>query len=171
MVDVDSIRSAEIFTGLSASDLEGLAGIASERGAARGEHLFRRGELADALYVVASGSFALTLPLRYLDDHVEITVEVQTAGDALGWSALVAPHRSIYSALCTEKGVLWTFPRADLEALMQANPGLGWHLARNLNQLIGSRLRGLQDLWTEEVEQSMARVHYWTQERPGGAWR
>jgi len=171
MIDVESIRCAEIFSSFSESELALVAAIASERHVEAGEHLFRRGDPADALYVVASGGFALTLPLRYLDDHVEITVEVKGAGDALGWSALVAPNRWIYSALCTEPGALWTFPRTELEELMQAHPDLGWRLSRNLNQLIGSRLRGLQDLWTEEIEQSMARVHYWAQERRGGAWR
>jgi hypothetical protein len=39
---------------------------------------------------------------------------------------------------------------------------LGTKLLHNLNELIGTRVRVLQDLWLDEVSQSMARVQHWT---------
>ena len=46
---------------------------------------------------------------------------------------------------------------------MTANPQLGEKLLHGLNNLIGARVRVLQELWLDEVSQSMARVQHWTQ--------
>ena len=94
----------------------------------------------------------------------------KVTGDALGWSALVEPHESIYSAYCVQSGSVVAFSRGDLEELMSSDLNLGQRFWRNLNQLIGSRIRPLQQLWIEEVERSMERVEYWSHNKLSDEW-
>ncbi|MDH3519295.1 MAG: cyclic nucleotide-binding domain-containing protein [Myxococcales bacterium] len=170
MVDLASIRNATVFEGLTHEELEELAGIAQEIRAGKSDRLFTSGQEATTFFVVKNGCFALTVQLRELDERVEIPVEEKKAGDAFGWSALVEPYRSVTSAYCTEDGALIGFPRRELEALLSADTHLGHRFLRNLSQLMGSRIRAMQKLWINEVEQSIARVHYWTQIRLDDDW-
>jgi len=45
---------------------------------------------------------------------------------------------------------------------MTTNSRLGEEFLHSLNNLIGARVRVLQELWLDEVSQSMARVQHWT---------
>lgn len=162
MVDLSSIEQADVLRGLTREDLRELGAIAGERAFSRRDRLFRRGEEAETIYVVTRGRFVLTVALRVFDGYTELPVEQKGPLDALGWSSLVEPRTSIYSGYCMEDGAAITFPRRELEGLMAANPQLGSTFRRNLNELIGRRLRSLQELWLEEVSQSMGRVRHWT---------
>ena len=170
MVDLAPIRDASILEGLTDSDLSALATIAEREQVRRGERLFVRGEAAERFYIVEDGGFALTVVLRALDDRVETVVEELVAGEAFGWSALVEPRRSIYSGYCTSDGTVVSFPGTALEALMATDEGLGLRLSVNLNRLIGTRVRVLQDLWIAEVEQSTSRVKFWSANEVSRRW-
>ena len=170
MDDLSSIQNAAIFDDLRQPEIRELESIARVEQAGKGERLFRHGDAADTFYLVKDGRFTLTIEMRALDDHFEIPVEEKVAGEALGWSALVEPHRSIYSAYCTQSGSVVAFSRGDLEELMSSDLNLGQRFWRNLNQLIGSRIRPLQQLWIEEVERSIGRVNYWSHTKLSDEW-
>ncbi len=162
MMDLSSIRNSVIFEGLDEADLARLAEVADERECRAGERLFKRGEPANALYVAQSGRFALTLSVRQFDAHQEFAVEEKAASDAFGWSCLVEPRTYIYSAYCTSNGAVACFASEDLHRVLSDSHHLGHQLAHNLNVLIGARVRAVQDLWIDELEQSRARVATWT---------
>jgi len=170
MENLSLIRNAAIFDGLEQSEIRELESIARVEQTAKGECLFRQGDIADAFYLVKNGSFVLTIPVRELDDHFEMPVEEKVAGDALGWSAFVKPYQLIYSGYCMRTGSVFVFPRGNLEELMSSDPRLGCRFSRNLGRLIGSRLRALQQLWIEEVERSISRVDYWSHTKLGDEW-
>ena len=168
MIDLSSIREAAVLDGLTQAEIQEIAEIGRVEHIKKGERLFTRGDEADTFYIVQTGRFALTIDVRIFDGHDEMAVEEKTAGDALGWSALVAPFDSIYSAYCTLDGSVFALPRGDLEELLAADTHLVHRFMRNLTQVVGSRVRALQDLWVHEVEQSRARVEYWTHTRISG---
>lgn len=162
MVDLSSIAEADILRGLTKEDLVELGAIACEQEFARRDCLFKRGEEAKTFYIATRGRFALTVAIRYFDRDAEMAIEEKDALDAFGWSSLVTPRTSIYSGYCMEDGAAVAFARDPLEALMTTHPDLGTKLLHNLNELIGARVRVLQNLWLDEVSQSMARVQHWT---------
>ena len=170
MIDLSSVQEAAVLRGVGQDDLLELATIAEQREVRQGERLFARGQSSGALYIARGGRFVLTVGLRVLDGEAELPVEELQELDAFGWSALVAPFESIYSAYCIEDGVVLSFPGNELAALMDANPSLGRGLAGNLNVLIGNRVRALQKLWLEEIEQHMDRVQYWTRTEVSRLW-
>ena len=162
MVDLSSVRDAPILEGVTAEEIAELEAIARIDATVTGARLFARGEDAKRFYIVKDGAYSLSLPLRRFDDVSELAVEEKGTGEALGWSALVAPHRSIYSCYCTAEGHLFSFGRGDLTRLMSLDSGLGTRISINLNRLIADRLRFLQGLWIEEIEQSTSRVERWS---------
>jgi CRP-like cAMP-binding protein len=164
-MDLAPIRGTSMLQGLTASHLDELGAIATEQQALEGQRLFKRGEVADTFYIVMDGVFALTVALRRLDAPVELGVEEKRPGDALGWSALVAPHDSTYSCYCTETGSVAAFPRNQLEAQLESDPELARRFLTNLARTVGDRVRALQNLWIDEIQQSMARINYWTHEK------
>jgi CRP-like cAMP-binding protein len=162
MVDLSTIANADVLHGLTSEDLAELGAIANTQEFERRDRLFKRGDRAETFYIATSGKFALTVDLRYFDGHVEMAVEDKAPLDAFGWSSLVEPRTSIYSGYCTEDGAVVAFPREPLEALMTNNRRLGEELLHNLNTLIGTRARALQQLWLDEVSQSTSRVLHWS---------
>lgn len=162
MVDLSSIAKADVLRELTREDLVELGAVGDEQEFQRRDYLFKRGEAAKTFYIATRGRFALTVALRLFDRYVEMAVEEKGALDAFGWSSLVEPRTSIYSGYCIEDGAAVAFPRDRLEALMTTNSRVGAKLLHNINELIGSRVRVLQNLWLDEVEQSMARVQHWT---------
>jgi CRP-like cAMP-binding protein len=170
MIDFSSIREAAILNGLTERDLEKIGAIAHERETRKGDRLIARGMNADTFYIVKEGRFTLTILLRVLDGEVEAAIDEVGAGGALVWSALVAPHEAIYSVYCTEDGSVVALPGGDMEALMSSDDGFGHRIARNLSELVGSRVRALQDQWIEEIQQSMLRVSFWTHTKTSTDW-
>jgi CRP-like cAMP-binding protein len=162
MIDLSSIEQADVLRGLTKPDLAELGAIASEQEFRRRDCLFERGQEAKTFYIATRGRFALTVPLRVLDRQESLAVEEKGARDAFGWSSLVKPRRSIYSCYCIEDGAAVAFPREQLAALMTTNSRLGEEFLHSLNNLIAARVRLLQELWLDEVSQSMARVQHWT---------
>jgi CRP-like cAMP-binding protein len=161
MLDLSSIGNADVLRGLTQEDLSDLGTIAREQEFKRKHRLFERGKEATDLFIATRGRFALTVDVRFFDSRVEMAVEEKRTLDAFGWSSLVEPRTSIYSGYCTEDGAAVVFPRQQLEALMLSNRRLGEEFLRNLNELIGNRVRVLQQLWLDEVSQSTARVVHW----------
>ena len=170
MVDLHSIRGAAILDGLTESDLQKIGAIGSSLAAEKGEQLFVRATPSNALYIILEGEFALSVMLRSAGDEVETAIEALTIGDALGWSSLVSPHQSVYSAYCTARGSVAALDRRDMENLFANDTGLGYRWMRNVSELVGRRVRHQQQLWIEEVEQSMSRVMFWTQQKVCTNW-
>jgi CRP-like cAMP-binding protein len=171
MIDLSAILNAPILNGLTPSDLEGFGAIAHDEKAVKGDCLIAQGANAETFYIIKAGRFALTLEFEVHGAEVEIAVEEKMAGDALGWSALVAPHASIYSAYCTSDGSVTAFSGRDLVGLMTSDPGFGYRLSTNLTQLAGGRVRALQELWVSEIERTEARVDFWTETEMSARWK
>jgi len=170
MVDLSPIETAGILRGLSKPDLAELSEIAYEQEFDRKDRLFERGERANTFYIAQTGLFALTVEVRVFDRSSEIVLEEKGPLDAFGWSSLVEPRTSIYSGYCIEAGSVVAFSREQLEALMMANRRLGEELLHNLTELIATRARVLQQLWVDEVSQSMSRVQHWSQSEVTTHW-
>ncbi|MBM4116412.1 cyclic nucleotide-binding domain-containing protein [bacterium] len=166
MVDLRSLSAADMLAGLTDADLQKLGAIAEERQTAPGEQLLKRGDTAESLYLIRDGRFALTIAIVAAGHQTEVPIEEKGRGDMLGWSALVEPRTSIYTAVCTLPGSVIVIPRDAFLVLAASDAGLGYRFMINLCRLIKSRASTLQALWIEEVEQSMSRVKYWLNRGP-----
>lgn len=149
------LRKAELFHGMSGREIEMLTSLARYQSLEQGEYLFRLGDAADRLFVVATGSIELCLPMALGKNMKDLPVESVSQGGTLGWSALVKPHRFTLSARGGANSEVVSFLRHDLLRLFDAEPRTGYALQTRLSELVGLRLLRVQALWTRELQRAL----------------
>jgi CRP/FNR family transcriptional regulator, cyclic AMP receptor protein len=154
-VDTAELRRAAIFGELQDTEAERLLAVARSQQCHKGECLFLLGDHADRLYVVLKGKVELTFPLSFGGIVRDVPVESKTPGGALGWSALVKPHRFTLSARGVETSELATFPRQDLLRVFEADPRIGYVVMRHIAEVVGRRLLQVQALWARELQRAV----------------
>jgi CRP/FNR family transcriptional regulator, cyclic AMP receptor protein len=154
-VDTGELRRASIFAELQDAEAARLIAVARPRQCHKGECLFLLGDHADRLYVVLSGKVELSFPLSFGGAVRDVPVESRAPGSALGWSALVKPHRFTLSARAAERSELATFSRQDLLELFEAEPRIGCVVMRHIAEVVGRRLLQVQALWARELQRAV----------------
>lgn len=154
-MDTSELCSAPIFSELEDAEVQRLLAVARPQQCYAGECLFLLGDHADRLYVMLSGKVELTFPLSFEGVVRDVPVELKTAGSALGWSALVKPHRFTLSARAVETSDLAAFLRHDLLRVFEAEPHIGAVVMRHLAELVGRRLLQVQALWARALQRAV----------------
>jgi NTE family protein len=132
----DFLRNVEVFSGLSESMLEELAGLAEGVSLARGETLFSEGEEADAVYVVRVGH----LEVLQRDGDALAPINTLTRGAVLGELALLSDSTRSATVRALRDTELLRIDRPGFDALLRTEPELTLSLARVLSaQLQASR--------------------------------
>ncbi|MHC4141574.1 MAG: cyclic nucleotide-binding domain-containing protein [Planctomycetota bacterium] len=152
---LDLLRATPLFRGCSEQALEALDRIATDRTFDDGRIVLSHGEEARDLMILASGAIQLELPLTILGESRSIPFEAKARGDVIGWSALVPPHRFTLSARVSGEASVVVLARAELAALLEADPGLGFQVMKNLASIVGQRLHLTQEMWSSEIQRSL----------------
>lgn len=135
----------ELFRDLPEPELRRLVAIARRRRFARGETVFRDGDLADALHLVSRGYFAARLDTRLGD---AVTMSVHGPGDAFGELALLETERTRSTTVAAlAAGETYAVHRDDFARLRQEYPQVNDVLTR----LLAQRLRRTTELLTEAL--------------------
>lgn len=102
-----------------------------------GEHIFREGAQAHKFYLIREGQVAIEVepPVRK-----PIILETLSAGEVMGWSWLVPPHRAAFAARAQTGVRVLSFDGACLLKNMEANPTLGFAVLRRFLPVIAHRL-------------------------------
>lgn len=145
----------ELLKGLSPEEEAAVTALGGRLAVSAGQVLFRLGEPADCVYLVTRGRLALTLPLRVGELEEDVLIEERLAGETLGWSALIPPHRFTLKATAVADCEVLAFPRAALVDHFAAHPAVGYVVTRNLASVIGHRLGVFQTLWLREMQRSV----------------
>lgn len=139
MRELDAVLAeVPFFAGLGASELELLAGCASNVRFHEGEMLFREGEPADAFYVVRHGTVALETFVPALGG---VTVETIEAGEVIGWSWLFPPYRWHLDARALSTVRATSFDGVCLREKCDSDPALGYDLMKRFAQVLIERLQ------------------------------
>jgi len=152
---LDLLRATPLFRDCSEQALEALDRIATDRTFDDGRVILSHGEEARDLMILASGAIQLELPLTILGESRSIPFEAKTRGDVIGWSALVPPYRFTLSARVSGEASVMLFPRAELTDWLEADPGQGFQVMKNLASIIGQRLHLTQEMWSREIQRSL----------------
>jgi CRP-like cAMP-binding protein len=117
-----------------------------------GAPLFRLGSPADCIYLVERGCIALTLPMQIRGRTEDVLIEERQAGQTLGWSALIPPHRFTLNASAPVDAEVVALPRAALLTHFTKQPDAGYVVTRNVAEVIGQRLQIFQAMWLREMQ-------------------
>jgi len=146
------VLQTDLLAGLSESDSTQLAALGEKITTPAGHILFNLGEPADRIYLVLRGRIALTLPMQIRGGEQDILVEERLAGETLGWSGLIPPHRFTLKASASVESDLLTFSRSALLEYFESHPGVGYTVSRNVASVIGHRLEVFQTMWSREMQ-------------------
>ena len=149
----------DLLKGLSDAQAEQLLALGERVRLASGQRLFGLGEEARSLHLIERGRIVLTLPMQVQGQNQDVFVEERLPGQALGWSALIPPHRYTLKAAAQLDTELLALPREALLAHFAAQPAVGSLVTRNVAALIGQRLQVFQTMWLREMQRSIELRH------------
>lgn len=140
------LASVEVCQGLDAGQMAQVAACCRVEHANQGQRIFKEGEKAEDLCFLVSGRVGLRFELPDKSTSEDMNILSIDPGHTFSWSALVPPRRYTLSSYCTADTC--TYLRASEQALselFEAQPRIGYVFMRNLNRVVGRRIRALQD--------------------------
>jgi CRP-like cAMP-binding protein len=145
----------DLLKSLSAEQARAVLAIGTRLSVPTGNVLFHLGADAGHLYVIERGRVNLTLPMQVYGREEDILVEERTAGQTLGWSALIPPHRFTLKATAQIDTELLAFPAPALHDHFTANPDVGHRIMLNVATTVGQRLQVFQAMWLREMKRGL----------------
>jgi CRP/FNR family transcriptional regulator, cyclic AMP receptor protein len=144
------IAESPVFAGLTADQLELIAGCGHNVVFAAGKRLFREGDPADTFFLIRHGLVGLD---TYVPARGEVRTETLGPGEIVGWSWLLAPYQWHFSGQAAEPVRATEFDGACLREKCEADPRLGYELLQRFSQLLIDRLQAtrlqLLDLYND----------------------
>jgi CRP-like cAMP-binding protein len=137
MVTKDTIRNAEIFSGLDDAELDKIAPLCHEETFSKDTVIWREGDAADRLYILQKGKAQINL-------RGKTTIDIAEPGRILGWSAFVQYNRYYTAtAQCLEDSQFIKIMSSDIHALFRENHDIGLKVMDNLADVIHMRLEDI----------------------------
>jgi CRP-like cAMP-binding protein len=90
--------------------------------------------------------------MRVRDRDEDILIEERTAGQTLGWSALIPPNRFTLTATALVQTEVIALPRTALLEHFARTPEVGYAVTRNVAAVVGQRLQVFQAMWLREMQ-------------------
>jgi CRP-like cAMP-binding protein len=142
MVSTDLLRQFDFFQGFSEEQIKKLADIATEESYKAGFQLWRKGDPAKTFYLVEGGKVVLSME-NYMGTArppAQVTVDIITKGDAMGWSAVIEPYVYTLGARCIADSKAIAFDGAKLRELLNKDIKLGYAFMHATAKVIATRL-------------------------------
>ena len=137
MVSPEMLRRFSCFSPISEESLTSLAMLAKEECVPAGRQLFGEGDPADSLRLILDGEVDVDY---MLGTGERCTVDTVTAGEILGWPALVEPYKMSCIATTRKQTRLIRIDAKRLQTLCEQDPLLGYRLASQVIRLLAERL-------------------------------
>ncbi|MBS1856726.1 MAG: cyclic nucleotide-binding domain-containing protein [Acidobacteria bacterium] len=142
----------DLLNGLSEADAARVLALGRKMVLGNGAELFHMGQEAESLYVIMRGHMKLTLPMQVRGQEGNVLVEERTAGQTVGWSALIPPYRFTLTATAAVDSEILAISREALRGLFAAAPEIGAKVSLNLATVVGGRLQVFQAMWVREMQ-------------------
>ena len=142
MITGSTLKEFAFFQGFNDSHLKKVAAIALEESYEAGGSMYQKGDPARSLFLVREGKIILVME-NYMGLHkapMQITVDVITRGESMGWSALVDPYIYTLGARCIDRVEVIALDAVKLRALLNRDSRLGYKMMQATAKVIASRL-------------------------------
>jgi len=146
---------SELLKDLTADEAQRILAFGSRLTVLSGASLFQLGDPAERLFLIERGRIRLTLPMQVRGRQQDVVVEERTAGQTVGWSALIPPHKFTLAATAPLETEVIALPREDLRKHFAAHPAVGYKITLNLAVVIGHRLQLFQAMWLREMQRTV----------------
>ena len=154
MSQAELITDFPVLTRLTPGELAQVTQTASPARFAARERVFCEGGQAEGCWLIHDGQIALDI---FIPGRGLVVVQTLGAGDVLGWSWLVPPHRWHFGATALRATTATRLDTAQLRALAETDPAFGYALATTLFAAMLQRLQAtrarLLDLYRSPHDQ------------------
>ncbi|HYG22672.1 MAG TPA: Crp/Fnr family transcriptional regulator [Verrucomicrobiae bacterium] len=150
---INTLRSCQLFTGLSTSDLENIATITSLKVLDKGEYLFHEGDAAVGFYVVQRGAINVH---RVNAAGKEQVIHVFRAGDSFAEVALASERGYPADARAIEPSQVLLVQKAGILELLKRQPELALRMLGSMSSHLRVLVGQLEDLTLKDVETRLA---------------
>ena len=152
MVSTDILKSISLFSGLTQTELAGIAKLCRERTYESGSVIFTIGGSATDVYLLETGKVDIQIEFKIYDYEILTTVYTVGKGEIFGWSALVPPHRLTASARCEGKADVMMINGKELMEYLEKDRRIGYVVMKNLSALVSSRLASTTIALRHEIQ-------------------
>ena len=142
MTTIAALKEFPFFRDFNGKQLKKLAALAKEETYPAGAQLYSVGDEARSLYFLKAGKIAL-----FMDNYIgpgkppmQVTVDMITKGESMGWSAVVEPFLYTLGARCIEDTKLIALNAAGLRDAMADECDLGFKIMQSTAKVIATRL-------------------------------
>jgi CRP-like cAMP-binding protein len=137
-----TLQRSQVFSTLDDAGLDAVANTAIERAFEPGTTIFHEGDSASELLILQEGKVALqmAMPGDGAMPGRRITVDVVTANDMIGWSALVDPYIYTLTSVALQETKALSLGADKLRRLLEQNPAIGYLVLAELIKVVASRL-------------------------------
>jgi CRP/FNR family cyclic AMP-dependent transcriptional regulator len=131
------LKTHPFLEGLEAPQVAVLVGCTKNLRFQAGDYLFREGDEAKTFYLIREGRVSLDV---HIPGKGPLRVEMVGPGDVLGLSWMFPPSRIQLDARAVETVIALELDGACLRGKMEADPTLGYPIAKRLLDLTHQRL-------------------------------
>jgi CRP-like cAMP-binding protein len=142
MVSANVLKNYIFFKGFTDAQLKKMASIAFEESYQAGTQLYKKGDPARSFFICKEGKVVMVMD-NNMGPHqppLQITVDIITKGESMGWSSVVDPYLYTLGALCIDHTKLIAFDAAKLRNLMDRDCELGYKVMQATAKVISLRL-------------------------------
>ena len=142
MVSVDILKQFDFFQGFNDEQIKKLADMATEESYKAGFQLWKKGDPAQNLYLLEVGKIVLVIDtyMGTARPPMQVTVDIVTKGDAMGWSSVIEPYVYTLGARCIDDSKAIAFDGAKLRELLNKDITLGYKFMQATAKVIATRL-------------------------------
>jgi CRP/FNR family transcriptional regulator, cyclic AMP receptor protein len=146
MIPISVLKEFTFFKDFTDDQLTKLTALAKEESYSAGVQMYQKGDTARGLYVITQGKVVLFMD-NYMGPHkppMQVTVDMITRGESMGWSSIVEPYLYTLGALCIDDVKLIAFDAFGLRKLMEEDCALGFKIMQAVAKVISMRLTHTQ---------------------------
>ncbi|HUH65488.1 MAG TPA: cyclic nucleotide-binding domain-containing protein [Syntrophales bacterium] len=142
MTSIDTLKTYNFFKGFTDEELKKFADIATEESFRAGIQVWKKGTPAEKISLLKEGKVLMTMdtyagPTR---PPMQVTVDIVTKGDAMGWSAVVEPYIYTLGARCIDDSQLISFSAAKVRDILNSDKALGVKFMHAVAKVVAARL-------------------------------
>jgi len=133
--------------GLSASQIQKLAPLACEVSFSENEFVLHAGQQSRHFYLMLTGSVCVEVRGR----GYTVMVQAVGPGEAMGWSAFLDGHETLFQVRAREKSTALCLDRDRLRALLASDEALAAELLRRVLEVAAVRMQATESALGEMI--------------------
>jgi CRP/FNR family cyclic AMP-dependent transcriptional regulator len=138
MANIDILKKANLFAGLSGKQIDALESIGETRKHAQDKVVFEEGTPGDEIFVLLEGRVQITVEMARKTEQAP--VHTVLPGSVFGEFALAASDKRSATAVGLKDCSFFVFTRDAFHALAKKDPALGYCVMQNLSEILVGRI-------------------------------